>query len=152
MPGSILGTRVRRVEDPALITGASTFVGNLRREGLLHAAFVRSPLAHGRITGIDTAAAASAPGVVAVFTAGDLALPAHHGSMVLNPQVSRPPLATDRVRFAGEAVASVVAESKAAAWGTSTCPPAVNPGPTTRTSMYRGRCDVCHDKGALLCD
>jgi aerobic carbon-monoxide dehydrogenase large subunit len=115
MRGSILGTRVRRVEDAALVTGASTFVGNMQRDGLLHAEFVRSPLAHGRILDIDTASAASAPGVVAVFTAADLALPAHHTFMVLNPQLPRPPLATDRVRFVGEAVALVVAESKAAA-------------------------------------
>lgn len=113
MRGSILGNRVRRVEDTDLLTGASSFVGNLHREGLLHAAFVRSPLAHGRILGIDTAVAAAAPGVVAVFTAADLALPAHHGYMVLNPELPRPPLATDRVRFVGEAVAVVVAESKA---------------------------------------
>jgi aerobic carbon-monoxide dehydrogenase large subunit len=115
MRGSILGTRVRRVEDAALVTGASTFVGNLQRDGLLHAEFVRSPLAHGRILGIDTAAAASAPGVVGVFTAADLSLPAHHGFIVLNPKVRRPPLATERVRFVGEAVALVVAESKVAA-------------------------------------
>ncbi|WP_028929863.1 xanthine dehydrogenase family protein molybdopterin-binding subunit [Pseudonocardia asaccharolytica] len=115
MAGSIFGTRVRRVEDLALITGASTFVGNLHRDGLLHAAFVCSPLAHAEINGIDTRAAASAPGVVAVFTAADLRLPAHHGFMVLNPELPRPPLATDRVRFVGEAVALVVAESVAAA-------------------------------------
>ncbi|MGH3368029.1 MAG: xanthine dehydrogenase family protein molybdopterin-binding subunit [Nocardioidaceae bacterium] len=115
MRGSILGTRVRRVEDAALITGASTFVGNLARDGLLHAEFVRSPLAHGRILGIDVGAAASAPGVIAVFTATDLSLPPHHGFIVLNPKLPRPPLATDRVRFVGEAVALVVAESKAAA-------------------------------------
>ena len=81
----------------------------------LHLAFVRSPLAHARITGIDTAAAAAAPGVLAVFTAADLDLPAHHGLMVVNPELPRPPLATDRVRFVGEAVAVVVAETKAAA-------------------------------------
>lgn len=98
-----------------MITGASTFVGNLRRDGLLHAQFVRSPLAHGSILGIDTAAAASAPGVVGVFTAANLSLPAHHDFIVLNPELPRPPLATDRVRFVGEAVALVVAESKAAA-------------------------------------
>jgi carbon-monoxide dehydrogenase large subunit len=115
MRGSLLGTRVRRVEDPALLTGASTFVGNLQPDGLLHAAFVRSPLAHGRILDVDTAAAESAPGVVAVFTAADLSLPAHHGYMVVNPRVPRPPLAMDRVRFVGEAVALVVAQSKAAA-------------------------------------
>ena len=115
MPGSILGTSVRRVEDHALITGESTYVGNLALPGLLHLAFVRSPLAHGRITGIDTTAAAAAPGVVTVYTAADLDLPAHHGLFVLNPDMPRPPLATDRVRFVGEAVAVVVGETKAAA-------------------------------------
>jgi aerobic carbon-monoxide dehydrogenase large subunit len=115
MPGSILGTSVRRVEDRDLMTGATTYVGNLALEGVLHLAFVRSPLAHAVITGIDTAEAAAAPGVVAVLTAADLDLPAHHGLMVVNPDVPRPPLATDRVRFVGEAVAVVVGETKAAA-------------------------------------
>lgn len=120
MPGSILGTSVRRVEDADLITGASTFVGNLvlgadAPAGLAHVAFVRSPVAHALLTGIDTTAAAAAPGVLAVYTAADLDLPAHHGLMVLNPALPRLPLATDRVRFVGEAVALVVAESRAAA-------------------------------------
>ena len=115
MPGSILGTSVRRVEDRDLTTGASTYVGNLALPGLLHLAFVRSPVAHGLITGIDTEQAAAAPGVVAVYTAADLGLPAHHGLFVLNPDLPRPPLATDRVRFVGEAVAVVVGETKAAA-------------------------------------
>ncbi|MBW0102900.1 xanthine dehydrogenase family protein molybdopterin-binding subunit [Pseudonocardia sp. KRD291] len=115
MPGSILGTSVRRVEDSDLITGATTYVGNLRLDGLAHVAFVRSPLAHAVITGIDTAEAAAAPGVLAVYTAADLDLPAHHGLMTLNPDMPRPPLATDRVRFVGEAVVLVVAETKAAA-------------------------------------
>ncbi|MEU8490399.1 MAG: xanthine dehydrogenase family protein molybdopterin-binding subunit [Actinomycetota bacterium] len=120
MPGSILGTSVRRVEDADLITGASTFVGNLVHgadapAGLAHVAFVRSPVAHALLTGIDTTEAAAAPGVLAVYTAADLDLPAHHGLMVLNPALPRPPLATDRVRFVGEAVALVVAESRAAA-------------------------------------
>jgi carbon-monoxide dehydrogenase large subunit len=115
MPGSILGTSVRRVEDRDLITGASTFVGNLALEGVLHLAFVRSPLAHAAITGIDTSAAKAAPGVVAVLTAADLDLPAHAGLFVVNPDILRPPLATDRVRFVGEAVAVVVGETKSAA-------------------------------------
>ncbi len=115
MPGSILGTSVRRVEDTDLITGATTYVGNLRRDGLAHVAFVRSPMAHALVGSIDTAEAAASPGVLAVFTAADLDLPAHHGLMVLNPELPRPPLATDRVRFVGEAVAVVVAETKAAA-------------------------------------
>lgn len=120
MPGSILGTSVRRVEDADLITGRSTYVGNLpygdvAPPALAHVAFVRSPLAHARVTGIDTAEAAAAPGVLAVYTAADLQLPAHHGMMVLNPDMARPPLATDRIRFVGEAVAMVVAGTKAAA-------------------------------------
>ncbi|TCK21673.1 xanthine dehydrogenase family protein molybdopterin-binding subunit [Pseudonocardia endophytica] len=115
MPGSILGTSVRRVEDVDLITGANTYVTNLRLEGMGHAAFVRSPMAHALVGSIDTSEAAAAPGVLGVFTAADLDLPAHHGLMVLNPNLPRPPLATDRVRFVGEAVAIVVAESKAAA-------------------------------------
>jgi aerobic carbon-monoxide dehydrogenase large subunit len=115
MAGSILGTSVRRVEDLDLITGASTYVGDLDLEGVLHLAFVRSPLAHAVVTGIETAEAAAAPGVVAVFTSADLDLPAHHGLMVVNEDLPRPPLATDRVRFVGEAVAVVVAETKAAA-------------------------------------
>ena len=115
MPGSILGTAVRRVEDRDLITGASTYVGNLALPGLLHLAFVRSPLAHGRIAGSTPPRPRASPGVVAVYTAADLDLPAHHGLFVLNPELPRPPLATDRVRFVGEAVAVVVGETKAAA-------------------------------------
>ena len=85
-------------------------MANLPLDGALHLAFVRSPLAHALIKGIDVAAAAEAPGVVAVFKAADLDLPAHHGLMVVNPDLPRPPLATDRVRFVGEAVAVVVAD------------------------------------------
>ena len=115
MPGSILGTTVRRVEDPKLVRGESTYVGNLALPGALRAAFVRSPFAHARILGIDVGQACASPGVVAVYTAGDLDLPAHHGLLMVNAGTPRPPLATDRVRFVGEAVAMVVAESEAAA-------------------------------------
>jgi aerobic carbon-monoxide dehydrogenase large subunit len=115
MPGSILGTSVRRVEDLDLVTGASTYVGNLRIPGMAHLAFVRSPFAHALVTSIDTSEAAAAPGVLGVFTAADLDLPSHHGLMVVHPDVPRPPLAHDRVRFVGDPVVVVVAESKAAA-------------------------------------
>ena len=67
MPGSLLGTRVRRVEDPDLLTGRGTFVANLQLDGMARAAFVRSPLAHARIEHLDISAAAAAPGVVAVL-------------------------------------------------------------------------------------
>ncbi|MDA8310959.1 MAG: xanthine dehydrogenase family protein molybdopterin-binding subunit [Actinomycetota bacterium] len=115
MPGSLLGNRVRRVEDPALLTGRATYVGNLKITGCLSAAFVRSPYAHARVRSVDTADAASAPGVVAVYVAADLGLPALEGFFVLNQGCARPPLATDKVRFVGDPVAVVVAESDAAA-------------------------------------
>jgi len=115
MPGSLLGTQVRRIEDPDLLTGRGTYVGNLRVEGLARVVFVRSPLAHGRVVGIDTTAAQKSPGVLAVYTAADLGVAPFHGFMVLNPACARPPLADGKVRFVGEAVAMVVAETEAAA-------------------------------------
>jgi aerobic carbon-monoxide dehydrogenase large subunit len=115
MPGSLLGTRVRRVEDPDLLTGKGTYVGNLRVEGMARAVFVRSPVAHARVVRIDTAAAKAARGVAAVLTAADVDVAPFHGFMVLNPACARPPLAVDKVRFVGEAVAMVIADTEAAA-------------------------------------
>src|SRR5207245_6898994 len=81
-------------------------------EGALFAAFVRSPLAHGRIASVDAAEAAAAPGVVAVFSAADLGLPPLP-PMGMYPQImGRPPLAEGVVRFVGEAVAVVLAETR----------------------------------------
>ncbi|MGH9116290.1 MAG: xanthine dehydrogenase family protein molybdopterin-binding subunit, partial [Acidimicrobiales bacterium] len=115
MPGSILGNSVHRVEDPDLLLGRGTYVGNLRAGGLTRAAFVRSPLAHALIKSIRTEDAEAAPGVVGVFTAANLGVAPFHGFMVLNPNCARPPLADGKVRFVGEPVAMVVAESEAAA-------------------------------------
>src|SRR5436190_11832794 len=115
MPGSILGNAVRRVEDPELLVGHATYVDNLAIDGLLHLAFVRSPIAHARLGAIDMSEAAGMPGVVAVYTAADLGLPRHHAFFPLNDACARPPLAEDKVRFVGEAVAVVVASSKASA-------------------------------------
>ncbi|MGI9062520.1 MAG: xanthine dehydrogenase family protein molybdopterin-binding subunit [Pseudonocardiaceae bacterium] len=115
MPGSLIGTAVRRVEDPDLVRGRATYVDDLPIDGLCHLAFVRSSLAHGTLLGVDATAARAAPGVVAVFTATDLAIPRHHSFVGLNDACMRPPLAEDRVRFAGEAVAVIVAESRTAA-------------------------------------
>ncbi len=115
MPGSILGTRVLRVEDPELLTGRGTYVGNLRVPGMTFAAFARSPLAHALVQSVDTAAAAKAPRVIAALKADDLGIAPYHGFMVLNPACARPPLATDKVRFVGEPVAVVIAETPAAA-------------------------------------
>ena len=115
MPKPVVGAEVRRVEDAELLRGRAMFVDDLPIEGVLHLAFVRSPLAHATITGILTAAAAESPGVVAVYTADDLGLPAHHGFETVNDACARPPLARDKVRFAGDLVAVVVAESRAQA-------------------------------------
>jgi carbon-monoxide dehydrogenase large subunit len=115
MPGSILGNRVRRVEDPQLLVGAGRYVGDIAVPGLGHVAFVRSPVAHARIDRIDVADAAKAPGIVAVLTADDLGLPVVHGLMVLNAGAGRPPLARHKVRFVGDAVVAVVGETARAA-------------------------------------
>jgi carbon-monoxide dehydrogenase large subunit len=111
MVGSILGTHVLRVEDPDLLIGKGTFIANLSAPGMLHACFVRSPMAHARIEAIDTSDAASMPGVVAVFSAGQLNLSPFQSFMVLNEACARPPLATSKVRFVGEPVALVLASS-----------------------------------------
>ncbi|HEY6933931.1 MAG TPA: xanthine dehydrogenase family protein molybdopterin-binding subunit [Marmoricola sp.] len=115
MPGSILGTSVRRIEDPDLVRGRGTFVDNHTPEGTVHAVFVRSPFAHARITAIDTEEAAQAPGVVLVLTAADLGPDPVPAFAEVNDKCGRPALATDRVRFVGDPVALVVAESRAAA-------------------------------------
>ncbi len=116
VPGSILGTSVRRVEDPELIRGHGTYVDNIVPEGALHVVFVRSPLAHARLGAVDVAKAREAPGVVAVLTAADLAdVPDHRPFMVLNDACARPLLARGKVRFVGDMVAAVVATTKAEA-------------------------------------
>jgi carbon-monoxide dehydrogenase large subunit len=113
--GSILGNPVRRREDPGILTGQTQYFDDLQIAGMAHVAFVRSTIAHAVIEGIDTSDAVSMPGVLAVYTADDLDLPDHHGFMMLPPTMNRPPLARDRVRFVGDIVAMVVAETKAQA-------------------------------------
>ena len=113
-----VGTSVRRVEDPRLLTGHGHYVDDLSPVGVLHAYFVRSDIAHGRIRSIETASARAHPGVALVLTgadlvgaiaplappeAGGLRAPAHHA------------LATDRVRFVGDPIVLVVARSRAVA-------------------------------------
>jgi carbon-monoxide dehydrogenase large subunit len=112
---SILGTRVLRVEDPRFLTTGGVYTEDVqddRLAGACHVFFVRSPVAHGRITGIDTAAAKAAPGVVAVYTAADL-----DGLRAIKPMLptwnthmTQTMLASDTVRYVGEPVAMVVTE------------------------------------------
>jgi carbon-monoxide dehydrogenase large subunit len=106
-----------RVEDRPLLTGGATFVGDLAPQGMVHLAFLRSPLAHARIAGVDATAAAALPGVRAVFTASDLTLPPLQPP-IENPAAFSPPrplLARDVVRFAGEPIAAVIADDQYAA-------------------------------------
>ena len=111
-----VGTRVNRVEDARLLTGHGTFVDDISLPGMLHACFVRSPVARARIGGIDTTAALDLPGVHAVFTAAELnpgAKEQWHTSIGSeSPETPRPPLAEEEVRFVGDPVALVVAESR----------------------------------------
>jgi aerobic carbon-monoxide dehydrogenase large subunit len=115
MPGSILGTQVRRVEDEDLLLGRGTFVDNLDSDGAAHAVFVRSPFAHARITRIDTAEAAAADGVLAVYTADDLGREGVPSFANVNELAPRGALAVDKVRYVGDPVALVVGRTRAAA-------------------------------------
>jgi aerobic carbon-monoxide dehydrogenase large subunit len=114
-----VGARIRRVEDVRLLTGHGTYVGDVTLPGMLHARFVRSPVAHASISGIDTTTALTAPGVRFVFTAADLnpgVKEQWHTAMgPAGPETPRPPLAEDEVRFVGDPVALVVAETEAMA-------------------------------------
>lgn len=109
---------VGRLEDRRLVVGAGRFVSDMTIPGTLHARFVRSTVAHGTIVAVDTRAARSVDGVVAVFVADDLDLADIPGSTDPDaPSVSmrRPPLARDRVRFCGEPIAIVVARDESVA-------------------------------------
>lgn len=107
---SLVGARVLRKEDPRLLTGQGRFVDDVSPPGCLHAVFVTSTDAHATLDALDIRAALAMPGVVAVWTAHDLVdfpdLPGGH------PDMERPVLARDTVRFVGEPVAVVVAEDR----------------------------------------
>ncbi len=117
----IFGAAVKRREDPRLITGRATYTDDVRLSNLAYVAFLRSPHGHARISRIDTSRAKSAPGVVAVVTGQDLAgkvngIPT--AWLIPNSDLktpTHPPLAVDTVRYVGDAVAAVVADSRAAA-------------------------------------
>jgi carbon-monoxide dehydrogenase large subunit len=114
-----IGRRHPRVEDPALVRGAGRFIDDIHPAGLLEAAFLRSPIAHGLIRSIDTAAARNLPGVHGVYTLADLRaaltadrLPLQFPSTVLPPNISPFILAWKEISYVGEAIALVVAESR----------------------------------------
>ena len=109
MAGSILGNAVRRVEDPALLQGAATYIDNLALADKAHVVFVRSSVAHARLASVDTSAALAMDGVLAAYTAADLGLAPFHTFVAVAEHFARPPLAVERVRFVGEAIVAIVA-------------------------------------------
>jgi carbon-monoxide dehydrogenase large subunit len=112
---SILGNRVLRVEDPRFLRGEGRYIENLPLDGAAWITFVRSPLAHARVNGIDASAAEALPNVQ-VLTATDVDAPPFGPPPYwhINPAMVRPLVARDVVRFAGEIVAIVISEDRAA--------------------------------------
>jgi carbon-monoxide dehydrogenase large subunit len=116
-----VGQALPRKEDARLLHGEGRYVDNLAATGMVHAYIVRSPYAHAVVKSVDLSEALGAPGVVAAFTGADLADAWPGGLPCFWPvsddiaMVKHMPLATDKVRFAGDGVAVVVAESRAAA-------------------------------------
>ncbi|HKP53787.1 MAG TPA: xanthine dehydrogenase family protein molybdopterin-binding subunit [Chloroflexia bacterium] len=115
------GARIKRNEDPRLLTGQAQFVDDIHLHGMLHAAFKRSDYAHARLLSVDVEAARAMPGVLAVYTADDLGdfwqpspllVPPPPAQHVVFNQRTAGQLARDKVRYVGEPIAMVVAESR----------------------------------------
>ncbi len=113
------GARVKRLEDPALLTGRGRFVDDIKLPGTLHACFVRSPHAHARIRAIDSGPATAMPGVHAVLTAADLPEPMDRMPIPMltpNPAIAVPRtqtvLARDEVCYVGQPIVVVIADSR----------------------------------------
>src|SRR5579862_9126924 len=109
-----IGQRLPRKEDPRLLTGRGTFVDDVVLPGMLHVAFVRSPIARGRIRSIDTTIARGASGVHAVFTGEDLARQKVDllSFYLTVAKIAIPMLAIDRVSYVGDPVVLVIAQDR----------------------------------------
>src|SRR6266478_4953499 len=115
---AMLGSPIKRREDPRLITGQATYVDDIKLYGMLHLAVLRSPYGHARINSVNVDAARNLPGVVAVYTAedvnsvvGKVAVAVPVGKIAEGMGV-RSPLAQDKVRFFGDPVAVVIADDR----------------------------------------
>jgi aerobic carbon-monoxide dehydrogenase large subunit len=115
----LIGAPIKRLEDPRLLVGHGRYVDDLGRPGMAHAVIVRSPHAHARVRRIDARRALAQPGVLACLTGADLAgvppIRIRQGEKPAHVPYLQPPLAGDRVRYAGEPVAVVVATDRAGA-------------------------------------
>jgi aerobic carbon-monoxide dehydrogenase large subunit len=121
MTTSYFGKRIKRNEDPRLLTGNALFTDDVHLPNLAHAAFVRSPHAHATIAGIDVSAALDLDGVLGVYRAEDLGDYWQPGPLLVSPppvegavfnERTQVPLAKDKVRYVGEPVVMIVAESR----------------------------------------
>jgi aerobic carbon-monoxide dehydrogenase large subunit len=119
MSAKHLGARVKRLEDPSLLSGRGRFVDDVKISNALHACFVRSTYAHAKIQSVDSTAALAMPGVYAVITANDLPEPMRSQPMAMllpNPAISQVcaqyVLARDEVFYVGQAIAVVVADTR----------------------------------------
>ena len=122
MTNKLVGQRIRRNEDPRLLTGQALFVGDVELPGMLHAAFLRSDYAHAKLHSVDVSAARERPGVVGVYTAEDMGDAWQHGPPLVVPPPTieevvfhtrtQVPLVKDKVRHLGEPIALVIAESR----------------------------------------
>jgi carbon-monoxide dehydrogenase large subunit len=115
-----IGSAVERVEDERFLRGRGCFVGDVAAEGLLHAAILRSPVAHGRVRGINIATTRALPGVVAVITVADIGapvprIPMRQHAVPEGEFYRQPVIAHDKVRYVGEPLAVVIAEDPAVA-------------------------------------
>src|SRR4029077_20441526 len=118
-PNVLIGNPVERIEDLRFLRGRGQYVDDLTCAGLLHAAILRSAVAHGRIRAIDTSAARARPGVHAVITAADIGevprIPMRQEPLPALNRYLQPVIAHDKVRYVGEPLALVVADSAALA-------------------------------------
>src|SRR5713226_3470863 len=117
---ALVGSPIERIEDFRFLTGRGQYVDDLAFQDMLHAVIVRSPLAHGRIRSIDKSTALKSPGVHAVITAADIGssiptIPLRQESDPAFRAFEQPVIAHDKVRYVGEPVAVVLAETPAAA-------------------------------------
>ncbi len=111
--GSILGNTVLRREDPQLLEGAAAYVDDMTPAGTLAIVFVRSNVAHGLLNSVDVSAALTMPGVKAIYTADNTPLADFQAVGFFPAAMNRPVLAKGKVRFVGDIVAAIVAESRA---------------------------------------
>jgi carbon-monoxide dehydrogenase large subunit len=116
---AFIGSPIERLEDPRFLTGRGQYTDDLTSENMLHAVILRSSVAHGRIRAIDAAAARVRPGVHAVITAAEIGdvptIPLRHDPLPTAKRYVQPIIAVDKVRFVGEPIAVVVADSAALA-------------------------------------